>query len=133
MFTVILMFSFYSKAVFHRIITTADLEREKAGWSYDRNVDPAGNVWVHCWPDDENCGLCPMTDPGQGAYNDPTDETACDYLMGLADADALMGNYTGAYYQAYQVEGEENVRHYSVIMTYNSGTDVIDMAFTRID
>ena len=130
--TAILMFTLTTNAVeFHRIITTADLEKEKAGWSYDRNVAPNGDVWVHCWPVDENCGICPMIDPGGMA--DPTDETACNYLMGLAEADALSGNYTGSYYAAYQVSGEQNLRHYSVIMTYNSVTDEIDMAFSRID
>lgn len=68
-----------------------------------------------------------------GGQADPTDETACNYLMDLAEADAMQANYTGSYYAAYQVQGEQNARHYAVIMTYNSGTDEIDMAFTRID
>ena len=127
------MLTLTSNATYHRIITSADLEKEKEGWDYTRSVTSNGDVWVHCTPDYEICGLCPMTDPGQEAYDDPTDETACDYLMGLADADMLIGNYTGAYYSTCHVSGEQNDRHYSVIMTYNSGTDVIDMAFTRID
>lgn len=71
-----------------------------------------------------------MIDPGGMA--DPTDETACNYLMGLADAEMMQGNYTGSFYATYHVQGEQNDRHYSVIMTYN-GTDEIDMEFIRID
>lgn len=64
MFTAILMLALTSNATFHRILTTADLNREKEGWDYTRSVDASGNVWVHCFPDYENCGLCPMVDPG---------------------------------------------------------------------
>jgi hypothetical protein len=129
--TALLMFTLTSNATFHRKINAADLAVEKEGWQYERVVWPDGDVWVHCYPDYEICGTCPMIDPGGMA--DPTDETACNYLMGLAEADALLGNYTGSYYAAYQVSGEQNLRHYSVIMTYNSVTDEIDMAFSRID
>jgi len=127
------MFTLTSEATFYRKINSADLDVKKTGWQYERVSWPDGNVWVHCFPDFENCGICPMTDPGQGAYNDPTDETACDYLMNLADADALQGNYTGSYNAIYHVLGEQNDRHYSVVMTYDVVTGKITMAFNRID
>ena len=114
----------------YRVVEKGD--GTNCGFTSTTFTDPETlDCWITCYLSDQD-GLCP-TAIAPGGGGDPTDQTAAAYLFGLADYDISQNDDNGSYYAAYQVSGEANMRHYSVVMTYNSITNMITQEFNRID
>lgn len=105
-----------------------------AGFSVIDITDYTGR-YINCTLSTTSTSDCPKC---SGAYNgagaDPTDQTAAQYLFGQADLSAYDENFNITIYAAYQVSGEENLRHYKVAMSWtgDEADDVIQV-FERID
>lgn len=116
-----------------------------------RDVEPGEHTGfsVHRWDDEEDpithivcfgceeedCSpLCPMSiAPVGGGEVDPVSQSAANALFGQCDLLVANGDYDETLYLNIQVIGEENLRHYRVIMAFDSGSGMAKQTFERLD